>query len=153
MESHRGTQTDSSDVSDVPDVSDVLEDNGEEEPNREPATYSLFECGECSAVALGVRGDGANLTCHGKPMEEVGAYPDPDVVIENGSLSVAVEVYEYAFENCPVSVTGIAERLGYDRETVSEHIQALVEAGFLEERTPKLEGGSSVRVYEPRRVD
>ena len=143
MESQRGTQTDSPGIS---------EDNGKSERGK-TVSYSLFECGECSAVALGVRGDGANLTCHDESMEPVDAQYDTEEVTEHEVSRVSIEIYDYAFENCPVSVTGIAEQLGHDPETVSEHIQSLVEAGFLEERTPELEGGSSVRVYEPRRID
>jgi DNA-binding transcriptional ArsR family regulator len=143
MEPHRGTHTDGS---------DVPEGNGKGETGEKTVPYSLFECQECSAVALGVRDGGDGLACHGEPMEEVGAQTDLDAVMENASPSVAVEIYDYAFRRGTVSVTGTAEQLGYDPETVSEHIQSLVEAGLLDERTPELGGGSSVTVYEPRRI-
>lgn len=145
MEPHRGTHT---------DISDVSEGNGKGETRGKTVSYSLFECQECSAVALGVRGDGANLTCHDEPMREVDAQYDTDwISTEQVSPGVAVDIYDYAFRRGTVSVTGIAEHLGYDPETVWGNLQALVEADFLEKREPKLEGRSSVTVYEPRRID
>ncbi len=144
MEPHRGTHTER----------EVSEGNGKAKTREKTVSYTVFECQECSAVALGVRGDGANLTCHDEPMREADAQYDTDPMsTEQVSPGVAVDIYDYAFRRGTVSVTGTAERLGYDPEVVWGNLRALVEAGFLEKREPKLEGGSSVTVYEPRRVD
>ena len=124
-------------------------------------SYALFECQECSTMALGVLDGEAELSCHEEPMERIDsdgiAHADPDLetlltdVYELPPMTI--DVCHFIFEEGMASVIETAERFDYDRETVSTYLDGLATAGFLDSHTLDKEDGGTVTMYRARGIE
>lgn len=126
-----------------------------------PLYYTLFECQECSALALGVHDGSAELSCHGQPMETV---EEEGVKHEEPDLEqIFTEVYDvprtiidichFVFEEGTTTVEETAERFGYERNSVAEYLHNLAEKDLLERRSKQVGDGGEVHVYEARDME
>lgn len=121
-------------------------------------SYTLFECQECSALALGVHDGSAKLSCHGRPMETVEKegvkHQKPDlehIFTEVYDMpTMVIDICHFVFEEGTTTVEETAERFGYERDSVAEYLHKLAEKGLLERRSKQVGEGGEVHLYEAR---
>jgi predicted transcriptional regulator len=117
--------------------------------------YTLFECPECSDVVLAFGDDEPTMSCHGEPMQRVAA---PEIDIESPDIrQVLLDAFglpKAGLNIClsvvgegPLSANEVAEKLGYDRSTVTRYLNELVDLGLLHKSQLNREDGGVVNVY------
>jgi len=124
-------------------------------------SYTLFECQECSALALGVHDGSAELSCHGQPMETVEKegvkhkQPDLEQLFTEvyDMPRMIIDICHFVFEEGTTTVEETAERFGYERDRVAEYLHKLAEKDLLERRSKQVGDGGEVHVYEARDME
>lgn len=117
--------------------------------------YGIYECADCENVVLSLNDAGSEMVCHGQEMVEV---TDCDLQVQPPELRrVLFEVFDLpkpgidiclqVVDGGPQSARQIADRLDFDRSTVSRYLNELVELGLLEKRQLNREAGGVVNVY------
>jgi len=117
--------------------------------------YSVFECPQCDNVVLALGQDDPPLSCHGEAMNEVrGCEMDvqpPElrqVLLDAFGLPKAgLDICLCVIGEGPLSAGEVADRLDYDRSTVTRYLNKLVELGLLERSELNREGGGIVNAY------
>jgi predicted transcriptional regulator len=115
-------------------------------------SHDLYECSACGNVGIG---DGTIRCCDG-PMDVV----DPVSVIEEPTLedllyavfdmsATELDICLCVMEDGDLTVSELAERIGYDRSVVSRHLAHLAELGIIERQRRLLEQGGHTYVYSP----
>ena len=137
-----------------------------DDPDRvqyDPASseYDVYECPDCDSVVLAVGRDEPTLSCHGREMQPV---TDVDIGVEPPEVKqVLLEAFglpKAGLDIClcvigegPLSANEVADRLDYDRSTVTRYLNSLVELGLLRRSELNREEGGVVNVYHSVDVD
>lgn len=132
---------------------------GSAEIEYDPASsrYNLFECPDCDNVVLALGRDDPPMSCHDEPMQLVTEsnidvrQPDIREVLLDvfGLPKAGLDICLCVVDDGPLSASAVAERLGYDRSTVTRYLNKLVELGLLHRSELNREGGGVVNVYRP----
>lgn len=117
--------------------------------------YSIVECIDCDNVALVIGRDNPPMSCHGEAMVPISdsdlsvQRPDiRDVLLSAFGLPKAgLDICLCVIGDGPLSANDVAERLEYDRSTVTRYLNDLVDLGLLERTVLNREGGGVVNVY------
>lgn len=117
--------------------------------------YGIFECTECTNILLTVRSSEADLSCHGEPMEEISDWsmdinrPDLRSVLLDafGLPRVGLDICLCVIGEGPLSPGEVVEILDYDKSTVTQYLNDLVEIGLLQKSQLNRESGGYVNVY------
>lgn len=125
------------------------------------SSYDIYECSDCDNVVLVLGRDDPPMSCHGTPMEPVTESPiavrPPDireVLLDAFGLPKAgLDVCLCVIGEGPIPASEVAEKLGYDRSTVTRYLNKLVELGLLERTELNREGGGVVHVYHSIEVE
>jgi predicted transcriptional regulator len=135
--------------------SDDESDAVQYDPNS--GRYDIYECSvsDCDNVVLVVGSDDPPMSCHDKPMERVTqldmSVKTPDVrqvlLQAFGLPKAGLDICLCVIGEGPLSANEVAERLGYDRSTVTRYLNKLVELGLLRRSELNREGGGVVKVY------
>lgn len=139
-------------------------DDGEPETvEYDPTTsrYGIYECVSCDNVILVLGGDDPPMSCHGESMEPVResriSVRPPDVrdVLLNafGLPKAGIDICLCVIGEGPMPAGDVADRLGYDRSTVTRYLQRLVDIGLLDRAELNREGGGVVHVYHSIDLD
>lgn len=131
-----------------------------EEPDEvaydpESSRYNLYECPDCDNVVLALGRDEPPMACHDKPMErvtdvEMSVKPPnvKQVLLQAFGLPKAgLDICLCVIGEGPMSANEVAEKLGYDRSTVTRYLNKLVELGLLQRSKLNREGGGTVNAY------
>lgn len=118
----------------------------------ESGSLDLYECGACGNVGIG---DG-EIRCCEEPMEAVetvSAVEEPtleDLLYAVFDMSATeLDICLCVMEDGDLTVSELADRIGYDRSVVSRHLSHLAELGVIERRRQLLEQGGHTYVYTP----
>jgi len=117
--------------------------------------YTLIKCARCDDLALVFGGGDPTIICHEEPMQPVAA---PAMDIEPPDIrQVLLDVFNLpktGLDIClsvvgegPLSASEVAERLDYDRSTVTRYLNDLVDLGLLTKSQLNREAGGVVNVY------
>jgi predicted transcriptional regulator len=134
---------------------------GQDEPDEsvtydpESSEYNIYECPECDNVVLSLGRSDPPMSCHGESMESV---RDVDIAVKPPDIrEVLLEAFglpKPGLDIClcvigegPLPASEVAEKLGYDRTTVTRYLNKLVELGLLNRSELNREGGGIVNVY------
>jgi predicted transcriptional regulator len=123
--------------------------------------YGIYQCNDCSNVALTLRDCDGGMTCHGEPMEEVTEIgmdvrpPDIKQVLLDafGLPKPGLDICLCVIGEGAVPPSEVAEKLGYDETTVRRYLNQLVEIGLLQKSQLNREGGGIVNVYHSIDLD
>lgn len=119
------------------------------------SSYDIYECRQCDNVVLVIGRDDPPLACHGHPMDPVTESPVPvdppelpDVLLSAFGLPKAgLDICLCVIGEGPLPAGDVADRLGYDRSTVTRYLNELVEFGLLDRTTLNREDGGVINVY------
>ena len=135
--------------------SDDESDEVQYDPNS--GRYDIYECSvsDCDNVVLVVGTDDPPMSCHDQPMERVTevdmSVKPPDVrqvlLQAFGLPKAGLDICLCVIGEGPLSANEVAEKLGYDRSTVTRYLNKLVELGLLRRAELNREGGGVVKVY------
>jgi len=114
----------------------------------------LFECVTCGGVGIGDN----RPECCGGPMDAV---ETGDAAVDEPSLETLLrtvfdmsgtelDVCLCVMEGGELTVTELAEQIGYDRSVVARHLNHLAEFGVVEKRRRIRPEGGHVYVYTPQ---
>jgi predicted transcriptional regulator len=117
--------------------------------------YTVYECPDCDNVVLAVGSDDPPMSCHGEPMEQVTEQgmnvraPDVRQVLFHafGLPKAGLDICLCVIGEGPLSTNEVAEKLGYDRSTVTRYLDELVDLGLLRQSELNREAGGIVNVY------
>jgi predicted transcriptional regulator len=117
--------------------------------------YDVYECPDCDNVVLVVGRDDPPMSCHDEPMERVTELemdvkpPDVKQVLLDafGLPKAGLDICLCVIGEGPLSANEVAEKLGYDRSTVTRYLNKLVDLGLLQQSEMNLEGGGVVNAY------
>lgn len=134
---------------------DQLEDTEEVQYDPTSSRYDLFECPDCDTVVLANGRDDPPMSCHDEPMERVTdlemSVKPPDVkqvlLQAFGLPKAGLDIRLCVIGDGPHSANEIAELLGYDRSTVTRHLNKLVDLDLLQRSELNREGGGVINVY------
>lgn len=121
-----------------------------------PSTSKLFECKSCGNFGFG---DGEIVCCEERmqPVEKEHSVTDPSL---EELLATVFDMSETEMDIClcvmeggEQTVPNLAEQVGYDRSSVSRHLEHLVELGVIDRRRRLLESGGHIYVYTPNGAD
>ena len=128
-----------------------------EEIQYDPSSgrYDVYECRDCDNVVLVVGRDDPPMSCHDQPMEQVSeldiSIKPPDVrqvlLQAFGLPKAGLDICLCVIGEGPLSANEVAEKLGYDRSTVTRYLNKLVGLGLLRRSELNREGGGVVNVY------
>lgn len=123
----------------------------------DPSTdrYDIYECPDCDNVVLVVGRDDPPMSCHDRPMERVTELdmrvkpPDVRQVLLQafGLPKAGLDICLCVIGEGPLSANEVAEKMGYDRSTVTRYLNTLVDLGLLRQSELNREGGGVVNVY------
>jgi len=138
---------------DTPDQSPASDDAVQYDPTA--SRYDVLECRECENVVLALGRDDPPMTCHGEPMRRVTDVemtvrpPDVRQVLLDafGLPKAGLDICLCVIGEGPLSANEVAERLGYDRSTVTRYLNTLVDLGLLQRAQLNREAGGVVNVY------
>lgn len=133
--------------------SDQEDDTVQYDPSS--SKYDIYECSDCDNVVLVLGRDDPPMSCHGEPMELVKdsniSVQPPDIreVLLNafGLPKAGLDICLCVIGEGPLSASEVAEKLGYDRSTVTRYLNTLVDLGLLERSVLNREDGGVVNVY------
>jgi predicted transcriptional regulator len=117
--------------------------------------YDIYECPDCDNVVLALGRDEPPMTCHGESMQRA---RDPDIEVEPpdvkqvlfeafGLPKAGLDICLCVIGEGPLSASEVADKLGYDRSTVTRYLNKLVELGLLRRSELNREAGGVVNVY------
>jgi len=123
--------------------------------------YRIYECSECENTVFTVHTGVEELSCHGEEMSEVTEWDltvDPpelrQVLLEAfGIPKVGLDICLCVIGEGPMSPNEIAERLDYDRSTISKYLNQLVDVGVLRKSQLNRKKGGYVNVYHGGDLD
>jgi predicted transcriptional regulator len=123
--------------------------------------YDIFECYHCDNVVLAVGSDDPPMSCHGDPMQRVTetemSVNEPEVrqvlLQAFGLPKAGLDICLCVIGEGPLPASDVAEKLGYDRSTVTRYLNELVEFGLLRRSTLNREQGGVVNVYHTIDID
>jgi predicted transcriptional regulator len=123
--------------------------------------YGIYQCNDCSNVALTLRDCNEGMTCHGEPMEEVTEVgmdvqpPDIRQVLLDafGLPKPGLDICLCVIGEGPVSPTEVADKLDYDESTIRRYLNQLVDIGLLQKSQLNREEGGFVNVYHSIDLD
>jgi predicted transcriptional regulator len=123
--------------------------------------YDIFECYHCDNVVLAVGSDDPPMSCHGDPMQRVTetemSVNEPEVrqvlLQAFGLPKAGLDICLCVIGEGPLPAGDVAEKLGYDRSTVTRYLNELVEFGLLRRSTLNREQGGVVNVYHTIDID
>ena len=115
-------------------------------------SHDLYECSACGNIGIG---DGEIRCCDG-PMDAL----DPVSMVEEPTLedllyavfdmsATELDICLCVMEGGDLTVSELADRIGYDRSVVSRHLAHLAELGVIERQRQLLEQGGHTYVYSP----
>ncbi len=144
-------------MSEPADVDDDTTDKAGQHVEYDPSTgqYDVYECAECDNVVLSVGADDPSMSCHGEAMRpvrdvEMSVRP-PDlrqVLLDAFGLPKAgLDICLCVIGEGPLSASEVAEKLDYDRSTVTRYLNDLVDLGLLQRSPLNRESGGVVNVY------
>lgn len=123
--------------------------------------YDVYECPDCDNVVLTIGSDEPPMSCHDEPMERVTELemsvkpPDVRQVLLDafGLPKAGLDICLCVIGEGPLSANEVAEKLGYDRSTVTRYLNKLVDLGLLRQSELNREGGGVVNVYHSVDLD
>jgi predicted transcriptional regulator len=128
-----------------------------EKVSYDPSTsrYDLFECPSCDNAVLAVGQDDPPMSCHGEQMQRVS---EPDITIQPpdvrqvllqafGLPKAGLDICLCVIGEGPLSANEVAEKLGYDRSTVTRYLNKLVDLGLLRRTELNREAGGVINAY------
>jgi predicted transcriptional regulator len=123
----------------------------------ETSRYDIFECPDCDNIVLALGRSDPPMRCHDEPMERVTdvemSVEPPDVkqvlLQAFGLPKPGLDICLCVIADGPLTASEAADRLGYDRSTVSRYLNTLVEIGLLGKSELNREAGGVVNVYHP----
>lgn len=113
---------------------------------------TVYECAKCGNVGIG---DGEIRCCVGPmaPIESVSVVDDPTLNDLLGSVfdmsDTELEICLCVMEGGDLTVSELADEIGYDRSVVARHLNHLAELGVIEKQRRLLERGGHTYVYMP----
>lgn len=136
-------------------MNDSREDDGFVVHDPAEDSYEIRECVDCDNIVLVIGRDDPPMSCHGHPMEPVTEHrmdvlqPDIREVLLSafGLPKAGLDICLCVIGDGPLSANEVAERLGYDRSTVTRYLNKLVEIGLLNQTVLNREEGGVVNVY------
>ncbi len=119
--------------------------------------YDIYECSDCDNVVLVLGRDDPPMSCHNKPMQPINQanievkQPDIREVLLDvfGLPKAGLDICLCVVDDGPLAASDVADRLGYDRSTVTRYLNKLVELGLLDRSELNREEGGVVNVYRP----
>lgn len=123
--------------------------------------YRICECAECDNAVLTVHAGEAQPRCHGSEMSEV---TDRDLSVNPPELrqvlldafglpKVGIDVRLCVIGEGRMSPAEVADRLDYDRSTISKYLDQLVDVGILEKSQLNRKRGGYVNLYHGRDIE
>jgi len=143
------------------DADEATDDANSVQYDPEASEYALYECPDCDNVVLALGRDDPPMSCHDEPMERVRdvemTVQPPDVkqvLLEAfGIPKAGLDICLCVIGDGPLSANDVAERLGYDRSTVTRYLNTLVDLGLLQRAELNREGGGVVNAYHSVDLD
>lgn len=123
--------------------------------------YRIYECIECENTVFTVHTEVEDLQCHGEEMSEITEWDltvDPpelrQVLLEAfGIPKIGLDICLCVIGEGPMSPNEIADRLDYDRSTISKYLNQLVDVGILRKSQLNRKSGGYVNVYHGGDID
>jgi len=123
--------------------------------------YDVYECPDCDNVVLVVGSDDPPMSCHDQPMERVTELdmtvqpPDVRQVLLQafGLPKAGLDICLCVIGEGPLSANEVAEKLEFDRSTVTRYLNEIVDLGLLRQSELNREGGGVVKVYHSVDLD
>jgi predicted transcriptional regulator len=117
--------------------------------------YDIFECYQCDNVVLALGSDDPPMSCHGEQMKRVTeaemSVKQPEVrqvlLQAFGLPKAGLDICLCVIGEGPLPASEVAEKLGYDRSTITRYLNELVDQGLLRRSTLNREEGGVVNVY------
>jgi predicted transcriptional regulator len=117
----------------------------------------LFECATCGGVGIGHN----RPTCCDEPMtgiettEAAVSEPSLETLLRTAfdMSGTELDVCLCVMEGGELTVTALAEQIGYDRSVVARHLNHLADLGVVEKRRRIRPEGGHVYVYTPQPPD
>jgi len=114
--------------------------------------YDVYECPDCDNVVLVVGSDDPPMSCHDQPMERVTELdmtvqpPDVRQVLLQafGLPKAGLDICLCVIGEGPLSANEVAEKLEFDRSTVTRYLNEIVDLGLLRQSELNREGGDLV---------
>jgi predicted transcriptional regulator len=139
----------------MPDVDDSSETDEGITYDPENSRYTIYECPDCDNVVLGFGADNPPMSCHDKRMEPVRDVdlrvkpPDVKQVLLQafGLPKPGLDICLCVIGDGPLSANDVADKLGYERSTITRYLNKLVDMGLLQQSTLNREEGGIVNVY------
>lgn len=136
-------------------MSDENQENDTVQYDPSSSKYDIYECSDCENVVLVLGRDDPPMSCHGEPMELVTdsniSVQPPDireVLLDAFGLPKAgLDICLCVIGEGPLSASEVAEKLDYDRSTVTRYLNTLLDLGLLERSVLNREDGGVVNVY------
>jgi predicted transcriptional regulator len=138
-------------------MSDSEPDGQSETVTYDPASsrYDVYECVDCDNIVLVVGRDDPPMSCHDQPMrlvrdvEMTVKRPDVRQVLLQafGLPKAGLDICLCVIGEGPLSANEVADRLGYDRSTITRYLNKLVDLGLLQRSKLNREAGGVVNVY------
>ena len=127
----------------------------------EDSRYDIYECHHCDNVALALGSDDPPMSCHGDPMKQVTEaemrvkQPEVRQVLLQafGLPKAGLDICLCVIGDGPLPASEVADKLGYDRSTVTRYLNKLVDFGLLQRSTLNHEQGGVVNVYHTIDID
>jgi predicted transcriptional regulator len=120
--------------------------------NHTGSPANLYECATCGNVGIG---DG-EIRCCEEPMTPIESPAVVDKPTLGELLSSVFDMSDTELEIClcvmeggDLTVTELADEIGYDRSVVARHLNHLAELGVIEKQRRLLEQGGHTYVYTP----
>jgi len=123
--------------------------------------FRIYECIECENIVFTVHTEVEQLSCHGEKMNEIAEWDltvnPPElrqVLLEAFGLpKVGIDICLCVVGEGPMSPSDVADRLDYDRSTISKYLNQLVDIGLLEKSQLNRKSGGYVNVYHGGNID
>ncbi|MCL7418015.1 MAG: hypothetical protein M8354_09275 [Halalkalicoccus sp.] len=124
-------------------------------PLRAVSTHAVFACDDCRNVLLGRRKFVRELQCCDEPLTELtdaaidATTPTFETVVREvlGLPGSTDDICRYVIEAGAVTVTQVADELGYERSVITRYLNQLSDTGVLEKTTRIRERGGEINVY------
>ena len=117
--------------------------------------YTIYECRDCDNTVLALGDSDPPMSCHGTQMVKI---EDPEMTVKPpdirqvlldafGLPKAGLDICLCVIGEGPLPASEVAERLGYDRSTVTRYLNTLVDLGLLQQSKLNRESGGVINVY------